>query len=97
MTFPTTVDFNDVLNLFLAQLTPFVEELNTFMHSTEPYNITCHRKKVFFLLFLETTFVFAFLYETRRAKHLAVTYLPLKLIALNVTVSPLSGFWLFAA
>jgi len=49
------------------------------------------------MLFLETTIVFAFLYEARRARHLACTYLPLKVIALTVPVSWLSGYWLFTA
>lgn len=92
MTFPTTVDFNEMLNLLNAQLTTFAEALSTFMYSTEPYVFPCARKKIFFLFFLETTIVFAFLYEARRARYLALTYLLFKLLALSAPVSTLSGF-----
>lgn len=92
MTFPTAVDFNELVNFLNMQLTTFAGALNAFMHSTEPYVFPCARKKIFFLLFLETTIVFAFLYEARRARYLAVTYLLFKLLALSAPVSTLSGF-----
>lgn len=97
MTFPTTVDYNDLLNFLLAQLTTFAEVLNAYMNYTEPYVFPCMRKKIFFLLFFETTIVYAFFYEARRAKYLAVTYLLLKLLALYAPVATLSGLELFAA
>lgn len=92
MTFPTTLDYNALLAFFLDQLTGPAEALNRFMCSTEPYVFPCARKKVLFLLFFETTIVFAFLYEARRAKHLALTYLPFKIYALTAVVHPLSGY-----
>lgn len=92
MSFPTTVDFNEALNFLNSQLTSFAEALNVFMSSTEPYVFPCMRKKIFFLLFFETTIVFAFLYEARRAKKAAVAYLLFKLLALSAPVTTLSGF-----
>jgi hypothetical protein len=87
VTLPTTVDFNAIRDILLALLTERAEALNLFMQTTTPYVLGCHRKKLLFMLFLETTIVFAFLYEARRARHLACTYLPLKVIALTVPVS----------
>jgi hypothetical protein len=97
MTFPVAVDYNETLNFLLDQLTTFAEALGVFMSSTEPYVLTCAPKKLFFFLLLETTIVYAFLYEARRAKYLAVTYLAFKLFALYVPVTTLHGFVLFAA
>lgn len=91
------VDFNEVLNFLNSQLTTFAEALNVFMSSTEPYVFPCMRKKILFLLFLETSIVFAFLYEARRAKYVAVVYLLFKLLAYFVPVTTLTGFELFAA
>ena len=62
------------------------------MATTQPYVCPCARKKMLFLLFFETTIVFAFLYEARRAKHLALTYLPFKIVALTVPTTLLSGY-----
>lgn len=92
MTFPTTSDFNTYIDLLSVYLTPFAEAFNSFMSSTQPYIYTCARKKLFFLLFFETTIVFAFLYEARRAKYLAFAYLPIKIVALTVHTTPLSGY-----
>lgn len=71
MTFPTTADFNAILDLLLNLLNDASVELHVFMSTTEPYIISCARKKLFFFLFFETTLVFGFLYEARRAKYLA--------------------------
>jgi hypothetical protein len=69
MTFPTTVDFNALINLLITQ--PLAEQVDTFMSHTEPYALSCHTKKLCLFLFVETAIVFAFLYEARRAKYLA--------------------------
>lgn len=97
MTFPTLADFNTYVDLLSVYLTLVVEDLNSFMSSTQPYIYTCARKKLLFLLFFETTIVFAFLYETRRAKYLAFAYLPFKIAALTTHTTLLSGYWLFTA
>lgn len=91
MTFPTTIDYNAGLDLLLNLLTDSAEALNTFMATTEPYVVFCAKKKLIFFLLLETTVAFSFLYEARRAKHLAWTYLVLKIIALSAPVPTLSG------
>lgn len=92
MTLPTMADFNTYIDLLSVYLTLFVEDLNSFMSSTQPYIYTCARKKLLFLLFFETTIVFAFLYEARRAKYLAFTYLPFKIAALTTHTTLLSGY-----
>lgn len=97
MSFLSTIDYNTILDLFLNSLTTPAEALNTFMTTTEPYVISCHKKKLYFFLFLETYIVYAFLYEARRSKYLAFTYLPFKLFVLTVSVSVLSDYRLFAA
>lgn len=97
MTFPTTIDYNAGLDLLLNLLTAAAKALNAFMTTTEPYVIICAKKKLVFFLLLETTIAFSFLYEARRAKYLAWTYLVLKIIALSAPVPSLSGDWLFAA
>jgi len=71
MSFPTAADFNTLFDLLLTLLNDTAADLNAFMSTTEPYVISCARKKLFFFLFFETTIVFGFLYEARRAKYLA--------------------------
>lgn len=91
MTFPTTIDYNAGLDLLLNLLTVAAKALNAFMTTTEPYVIICAKKKLVFFLLLETTVAFSFLYEARRAKYLAFTYLVFKIIALSAPVPSLSG------
>ena len=91
MTFPTTIDYNAGLDLLLNLLTAAAKPLNTFMATTEPYVLICAKKKLVFFLFLETTIVFSFLYEARRAKILALIYLVFKIAALYAPVPSLSG------
>lgn len=83
-------DLFEAANIFAARL-------NKFMANTNPFVISCARKKLMLLLCAEVTVVLSVVFQARRSKRLAFVYLTLKVISFLLPITTLEGVSLFMA
>lgn len=83
-------DLSEAANLFAARL-------NDFMANTNPFVISCARKKMILFLCAEVTIVLSILIQARRSRFLGAAYLALKVLSYLLPLATLKGVSLFMA